>query len=252
MTDPTQFWFVPVLRFTGFVESGQDPLEGVDGYWANIFQEVDYDEKRERKGQFKEVRGNWKNQWQRIIRSSPNRLDVISEAILSPRQHFSELKKIRSEEEVVKVFSDRICRFLEEVKPNSLNRLAYALDLLWSVNSREEGYRFINDKLHAVTLSPDSSDFNYQINHPTRIQLLGSSEEVKCNRLTAWSVSTKQSFILSGGGAEAGDLKYAVNLKMDINTDAERKTSFQVDQLSGIMTELAEIILAITEEGEPK
>ncbi len=134
-----------------------------------------------------------------------------------------------------------------------LRRLAFGATLLQPVEDRAQGYGLLANYLPAVHLSPESSDFLYQINRPrsSRVSIL---QNRKLNRLSKWSCSVFQRGQVEIGqevhvGA-FGKQQYACRLELDINTAAEFMDELPRETLGKLFRELFDLGKEIAEKGD--
>lgn len=139
------------------------------------------------------------------------------------------------------------------------HRIAFGVELKFTVSSREEGYKVLQQYLACLQIDPvNSSDLSYQINRPRLLNTSGSS--IRVNRLSRWSSRTKIPLLLrtvfnesgpQSSSAQRGEMEQYAGADIDVNTDASREASLgeekDVHELYLKMVALAE---EIAEKGD--
>ena len=134
----------------------------------------------------------------------------------------------------------------------SIKRLAFGSVLLRPVNTVEEGYSILADMLPEMNLK-GARDFNYQVNRRRN-----SSVEIgiEVNRLSKWNVHSGQLVTVEVNPMQGQHittttgLSIACRLELDINTFPERTAPLPPDKLSDIFSELINLGLEISEQGD--
>ena len=133
-----------------------------------------------------------------------------------------------------------------------VSRLAVGAVLLIPVENIQQGYQELQRYLPFV-LSPNSSDFLFQINIPTTSMVV---KDLKVNRLSKWSVARIQTLFVPIMlnqplvRSEGVDILHVCRLELDIN-NANVAEGLDPKSLPMLMMELARHAKEITLEGVP-
>jgi hypothetical protein len=144
--------------------------------------------------------------------------------------------------EATSVFTDPIMNAFVESYPAA--RLALGGVFLKKADDRVDGYRVLDQLLERVALNAeDSSDFQYQINHPKTLPILNSGEQLLINRLTTWSCARRTVTRMEGvlGAAHKQQTvaeRYDVKCEVDINTSADHPNAFSNPESTRIVQQL--------------
>jgi hypothetical protein len=165
-------------------------------------------------------------------------LTVIPEAHLDDPDmpHLGSLPE--TGEKFIKLMSD----WLSNASAPRLQRLAFGAVLNQAVGSREEGYHLLAKYLPEIRLSPESTDFLYQINRPGK-SAVPSSEGRSINRLSKWSCVAMHRTIVqyfpdgTPSTSPVGVASYACNLELDISTPGDFKEDLPQQTLAQILQE---------------
>lgn len=136
-----------------------------------------------------------------------------------------------------------------------LQRLAFGAMLLQPVDGRDEGYKLLSKYLPSVKLSPDSTDFLYQINRPRKSKVPQMTAR-SINRLTKWScISLQRSFVQhfpdgTTNSSVLGEAVYACSLELDMSTTADFKGELPQQALIQILREQYELGKEIASKGD--
>ena len=136
-----------------------------------------------------------------------------------------------------------------------IQRLAFGAILNQPVDGREEGYKLLSKYLPNVQLSPESTDFLYQINRPRKSNVPDMTTH-SINRLSKWScVSIHRTLIqsLSDGTTASnpiGKAGYACNLELDMSTAADFKEKLPQQALGQIVRELYDLGVEVAARGD--
>ncbi len=135
-----------------------------------------------------------------------------------------------------------------------IKRIAIGAIALEPVEDRENGYRFLQTMLPALTIQPEtSSDFFFQINRPT----IGEFREVaiKINRLMKWSVSQvefhRQNLAFNTGlESDLVASGHAARCELDISTDQDQDQEIDPAIRIDVLNRLFELGRSILQEGD--
>jgi hypothetical protein len=143
------------------------------------------------------------------------------------------------------------------VAPSDPVRFAFGTEIRYKVESREQGYRLLQEYLPKVTLDENSSEFSYQINRSRIVSIAGS--DVRVNRLSRWAVRVYNPIVFRATlspeqGAtllpRGNDVSYA-GADLDINTDALRLTPFgSASEVEAVLVELITLADEIARKGD--
>ena len=157
--------------------------------------------------------------------------------------------------EVGDTFIKLMAEWLALASAPPIQRLAFGAILNQQVEGREKGYELLSRYLPNVQLSPESTDFLYQINRPRKSNVLGMTTH-SINRLSKWScVSIQRTLIqsLSDGTTSSnliGKIGYACNLELDISTTADFKGELPQQALAQIAREQYELGIETASRGD--
>lgn len=233
-------WFVQQLRFTVFVPSSHLPLEEI---WRLITSESpEIDESRPKEG-FRRLACSLDDGVQLELQSLPGRLDISKSPHLgggiTPDVHLGDANPR------VSAFANIVISLIPQLSFD-ISRLAFGLVLLQSTPDRIQSYKILQEKL-PIELDSDSSEFMYQINHPSPINIAG--EEFKLNRMSRWSAALIQRFVIQGGGAGGQQpvllpslvTENFVRLDIDNSTPADRTQPIDPGNLLALFKELVSL-----------
>lgn len=117
-------------------------------------------------------------------------------------------------------------------------RVALGAVLLQPSEDVRRAYDVLQQYLN-ISIDPNTSDFQYMINHPTTSEILIDTPRI--NRLTTWSsiIAKHASFTIPGSPVATTTIRYyAARLELDVNTDADRPTPITRDLLPDVVSEL--------------
>jgi hypothetical protein len=147
--------------------------------------------------------------------------------------------------ETLNMFQLQVSSWLADSRPQ-LQRIAFGAILLERVKTREEGYIQLDRCLPSVNIdTTGSTDLLYQINRP-RTSVVGIPG-LKVNRLSKWAVATWSlvnvplNRALHTALATITPEGYALQLELDINTDANNRNDLDPDRLIPMFNELVEL-----------
>lgn len=144
--------------------------------------------------------------------------------------------------EIGEKFIKLMSEWLAHASAPPLQRLAFGAILHQYVDGREQGYGLLSKYLPDIRLSPESTDFLYQINRPRKSTVAGM-ETHTINRLSKWScVAMHRTLVqyLPDGSTNSsllGEANYACNLELDISTSADFKGELPQQGLAQIVRE---------------
>jgi hypothetical protein len=146
-----------------------------------------------------------------------------------------------------------ICSGWLAKQDRGVKRVAFGVVARMPVASTRAGYDRLQAFLPAVTLSPDSSDFNYQIN---RRRTSTVEPSVQINRLSRWSVVRLQYArialdpLFRTAPAILGDPAFACRCELDLNTVAEFTGVLDVSTVVTVIDELKMLGSELLEVGD--
>lgn len=154
-------------------------------------------------------------------------------------------------EKFIKLMSD----WLSNASAPRLQRLAFGAIINQEVRSREEGYHLLAKYLPEIRLSPESTDFLYQINRPRKSAVPGM-EERSINRLSKWSCVAMHRTIVQSlpdgtpSTSPLGVPSYACNLELDISTTGDFKEDLPQQALAQIVREQYDFGIEMASRGD--
>jgi len=155
--------------------------------------------------------------------------------------------------EVTDKFHKLMLTWLNPRSAPPVTRIAFGAILLQPVDDHSSGYTLLNRYLPNVTLSPDSKDFLYQINRPTKSRS-SHFEQLELNRLSKWAcILFNRRIIDVTSGAQAlsaGRKNYACHLELDLSTQAEISTELNPEYIGEVFTELLSLGKEIARKGD--
>lgn len=145
-------------------------------------------------------------------------------------------------------FEARIRRWIS--KAPVCSRVALGCVLRHPVDAKRAGYEVLQRYLPAVKLDPEgSSDFNYRINRPRRVELLGKNLEF--NRVSNWSVITAVANLpleFANLGSPLPGIFARVDL--DLSTTADAGELFEGELLIATFSQLKMLARELMEQGD--
>lgn len=251
-------WQVELLRVTAF--HGQVPDEqkkNWSSWWTDLVGVPPENTTLRKRDEIFQETGPF-NGGQLILTLHPGRVDWHLSTADEEEDTSDGLFLLKSE--AVTKFYDLAVRWLKLGSCPPITRLALGCVLLQPVDNRQAGYLKLSEYLSDVKLSPQSSDFSYQINRPRESQ--AGVEGLKINRLCKWSVALKGKLSLSLSlGPQDKDLfadtvfhekgrQSACRVEMDINTSPEYKGELPNNVLIRVFDEFVDLAREIAEKGD--
>jgi hypothetical protein len=137
--------------------------------------------------------------------------------------------------------------------PPISKRVALGAILIFPVNSRIEGYEFLQKRLPSVTLdAQNSSDFLYRINRRRRLAVSGL--EVEANRLSEWQVLqiVSQPIMIGSSYTQTSNepVVYLARVSVDINTVPEFNQDIDASKQLSLLTEFIRLMEEIATNGD--
>ncbi len=148
-------------------------------------------------------------------------------------------------------FHGLMCDWLKAHCP-PVNRIAFAVNLMFPTGSPRETCAHLNDMLPAVEVAADDTrDFMYQINRRRRSRCL---EGLEINRLAKWSSAEGRSLevTIAAGvpSARAAKVRYFRRLEPDINTVPTPDREIPRHAFLGVFDELVSAAKEIAVKGD--
>jgi hypothetical protein len=144
-----------------------------------------------------------------------------------------------------------LCERWVRGQPASWRRIALGVNARLHVPTPAAGYERLAKYLPAVRLSPNSSDFFYQIN---RRRTSNAVAGLSINRLSRWSVQRIQfaSFAVGRVARPAiyGEPIHSCRAELDINTAAEHEGDLTADMVAALLPELQSLAGELLEVGD--
>ncbi len=217
MAENLEVWNAELLRITVFF---QDPMteRGLD-IWDSLIDEEPQVKIEEPRKRVRKAEGLCHGVGV-VVETQQGRLDVrlyAPEPNMPTPDGFNILGPYPDAKEHVKRLAQRL---LVHCSLPPLQRLAFGAVLQQHVDSREAGYRKLDDYLHFVKMDPEnSSDFVFRINRPRN----STVQDIEVNRLSKWTIPMWVLHRLQGGvdpkPKPIGKPQFACRLELDINTD---------------------------------
>ena len=241
-------WQAEQLRATAFILPDTLPPE-YQSWWENVVGgKPDEERTRPQEGILQQI-GTFEGK-PLTLASRPGRIDWTLHARMDDQgespQGFPVIGPFAA---TLELFRGVINRWLD-VCP-STNRLAFGSTLLKPTANPQAGYKELLQYLPGVQMDfTNASDFLYQIN---RHRMSRSSETLRINRLTKWSVMESGAIGISlnpEGGAilPRGPRQFVCRIELDINTVPSRET-IPNEKAKDLFSELIELGLEIADKG---
>lgn len=148
---------------------------------------------------------------------------------------------------VLPAFQDLALRWFALDDSPPLRRLAFGVTLLRPVESIQKGYEALDGFLPDVKVSPDSSDFVYQINRRRPSKVIGG---LPLNRISKWTVQETQDLVFSADGhmlRRPG--KFACRVELDMNC-VPSKQPLPKDRVADLFVELVTLATEVASAGD--
>lgn len=234
-------WLAESLRFTAFFS---DDL--VDDYatrdWYRGLDLEEPDEEIHIRKEYQKKFSFKKDQSLLQLVVTPERLDVFLSS--DPEILITERHLLGDVEVALDSFCKKILPWIQELDVG-INRIALGAVCLAFQESRDSAYRFLNDMLPKIDLSPDEGmEFSFGINRPRNSIVL---KKQKINRHTQWSALRLRSLNITKGSKRDID---AARLVLDINTSKDNEISISPSDRAGLLDELRILLIEITKEGD--
>ena len=174
------------------------------------------------------------------LQINPIRIDWI--LTVNQNAILDEMPYLGAFPEIGDTFMKLMAEWLALASAPLIQRLAFGAMLNQKVGGREEGYNLLSRYLPNVRLSPESTDFLYQINRPRKSNVPSMTTH-SINRLSKWSsISIHRTLIQSlpdgtTNSSLIGETGYACNLELDISTAADFKGELPQQALAQIVRE---------------
>ena len=239
-------WLATQLRFTAFPTGSAvvDP----DKWWQAVAQGDPDHVQLQPKVNVAEFRGEF-GEGQLVLGINPSRIDWI---YLAKEDEFGLSQTLGTIAGAFGVFDGALRTWLTRPDCPHMQRVAFGLILRMDVDSREEGYRALDEFLPGMRLSENASDLLYQINRPRVVEI--GAQEIEVNRLSRWHVVMAQ--VARGSVtesipmlAEATQRIYA-QVELDINTAPTESLSLRPDAMADVLATFAELAYEIAEKGD--
>jgi hypothetical protein len=246
-------WEVINFRITGFLGPTGN-IKNPDSWWEKVIGGVPETEVFVRAQNEKRFEGRFGDSWTVLSIQHPIRIDwrvgiredeqITSDGLLSLGLISSVLDNL-----ITKLANN----WFELEDYPLIQRLAFGINLMQPVESRESGYKLLNSFLPSIDLDVEnSSDFLYQIN---RTRFSKVVDGMLVNRLSKWGVK----YASAGGISIVGNIirqfeikkkPIFASLELDINTPADYDSEFDRDKSKEIFKELLELSQEIAVKGD--
>jgi hypothetical protein len=240
-------WEVNQIRFTAFPSPAEVIFEKPDEWWSALTGDKPENILHSPQVGRTVINGNIQ-EGNLILEVQPIRIDWV--LTISDKQ--PGVLTIGSFPSILHVFKNYINKwFTFETYPN-LHRLAFGVNLLQGVKSREEGYERIDKYLPYVEIDANnSSDFNYRINRPRPSRNI---ENLSINRLSTWSVIIQTMMTIGLPSSRMHNQPTSINcsLQLDINTFDDYSGEFSQENSPTVFAELTELGEEIAAMGDVK
>jgi len=253
-------WQVDLIRVTGFYgQIAPDKRKEWSSWWTQLVGVPPENSSHRKRDEVLQEEGPF-NGGALILALQPGRIDWYLRALEDQEEGQQDIPAsvVCLKPEAIIKFYELAVRWMKLDTCPPLTRLALGGLLLQPVEDRQNGYQKLKNYLHDVKLSPESSDFLYQINRPrdSRVGLSG----LRINRLCKWSVALLGRISVSLSvvpkdkkpvtGSVEGQGQYACRVELDINTAQEFKGEFSGHILNSIFNELVDLAQEIAEKGD--
>lgn len=233
MTKPV--WQIETLRKTFFVSPDTLIPQFEGGLWKSITGTDPTDQTVKPLLKTSSESGIW-NGYSLTIGSQPGRVDFI----LSALEGSLDLPNIGTYQDTVAAFDTlSIPQGLAPVV-----RLAFGAVALARYCSHEECYRGLGDIITHVQISPDSREFLYRINNPSKSE---ACENLSLNCISTWG-AIKVVLINMSESKASEDIRYAIRTELDISTDADSILPLGVN-IAAVFGEFSELGLRVLDSG---
>lgn len=233
MTRPV--WQIETLRKTFFVPSSAAIPVPEGGLWKSIAGTDPTDQTVKPLLKTSTESGAW-NGYSLTIGSQPGRIDFI----LSALEVSHDLPNIGTYQDTIEAFNALII-------PQglvSVARLAFGAVALAPYGSHEECYKGLGEIINHVQISPDSREFLYRINNPSKSN---AYDNLNLNCISTWG-AIKVVRINMSESKSSEDIKYAIRAELDISTDAELTLPSDVD-IATLFQEFSGLGLSVLDLG---
>jgi hypothetical protein len=174
------------------------------------------------------------------------RVDWRFNAITNPMA-LERIPTIGNFSQAMEVFLKPIQAWLGICPPFS--RLAFGTNLFQPTEGHIDAYKLLSSYLPSVTLSPESSDFSYQINRRRNSKL--EFPNLRINRLMKWNALRMELKLVSPPTKVDSPIRYSCALEMDINTVPECDlSSLSRDRYIELLNELVGLAEEIASKGD--
>ena len=157
-------------------------------------------------------------------------------------------------EDVVKVFSSVILKFLQIDNCPPAQRIAFGSNCFIATESRISGYELMDNYLPNIDIDAENSrDFLYQINRRRQSKVV---DKLSINRLSKWRVIEHGFLPIPNGGQTKQPLldffekEFSLNLDLDINTQPDYTSEFTPTDQEELLAELIELTREILLDGD--
>lgn len=239
-------WEAESLRFTAF-----PPLSvsfEIQPLWGRLVGRSP-EEVSERPQQGLRIETGALGERQLVVSQLPSRLDIVLGAKAGIANTLEiPFISLGAYESAVEPHATLIRKWLSTAP--AVGRIAYAPIVLCRVNSKEEGYRLLQQLLPQLPIDPvNSQDLVWQINRPRSSKVVS---EVKIYRLQRWTVLRRQKLDFVSAPAQTTVIptmqEDAVRLELDIST--EPPGPLPSEALTGLFDELLDSAHEIMVSGD--
>ena len=251
---PGQPWQVEQLRITTFISEPVVEVQARD--WWNQANPQELDDLVVQSGRGVTSITGRRGAIASVLKAERERVTWLSaraaQGADEPRPRLASLGLMP---ELIPPFREQAGRILGAASCPQSERLAFGAILLRETPSREQGYRDLQPYLRSLEVDPvNTRDLFYQINRRRpSVAVPGCA----VNRLSRWAVAEIRSIevmIDAGGRAgrthQDGDTITVVRVELDINTCQEFQRQFPREQQHAVLTELLEMGIEISEQGD--
>lgn len=244
-------WKVNSFRFTFFPRPSYEADENL---WQKLTGNAPENVSYKFKGQIKHFDGLY-NSGSFIIDADPSRIHFIF-APNSTSQELGVGLNLGDYAETMDTFTSIVNKWFSIENCPVVNRLAVGGILFNPVNSKNEGYQQLQKYLKdsVIVDIENSFDFSYSINRPRKSSTF--TKNVTINRLSRWSVQNfemhLQDISVKDGTSNLVSQEFGVNLEFDINTHADFRGEFSLEDQKTIFPELLSHGQEIAEKGDIK
>lgn len=164
--------------------------------------------------------------WSFTVSSQADRIDILQQALLDPGADTAGFKRLRSVEEVLTAFAERVLAKSEILPWATATRIAVGCVASWQVADGAAANRVLSKKFPGLPVQPDDQDVIFRRNQPRPIPGLGV--EMRCNRIETWQ-SARSFTVVVGMAPRIVSNRHVVLVETDCNSEQDRRDPLGAD-----------------------